>query len=138
RHEYPKAARALLPAAIFDLIPGGACDEVTLRENRAAYGPWPLLQRVLRGCTAPDLRTSVLGQEIALPVIVAPMGTHQLVHPHGEIGTAGAARRAGTIFTLATTASRSMEEIGAVAGRWWFQILFVRDRAITRDLAQRA
>ena len=137
-HEYEKAARAALPAAVYDLVAGGAGDEVTLRENRAAFGRWRLLPRVLRGCAEPDLRTRVLGQPISLPVLVAPMGTHQVVHPLGERGTAAAARRAGTIFTLATTASRSIEEIGAIAGPWWQQLLLFRDREITRDLAQRS
>jgi 4-hydroxymandelate oxidase len=79
-----------------------------------------------------------LGQEVSLPVLLAPVATHCLVHAQGELASAAAARRAGTIFTLGTCASRTIESVAEVAGPWWFQLYFFPDREIARDLLQRA
>jgi 4-hydroxymandelate oxidase len=80
----------------------------------------------------------VLGQEIALPVLLAPVGLQRLAHAEGERASARAARRAGTIFTLSTASTVAIEEVAPEAGPWWFQLYVYRDRAITRDLVQRA
>ena len=71
---------------------GGSGDEVTLRANRAAFDRWRLLPRVLRGLREVSTATSVLGQAIALPVLIAPSGLHRLCHDEGERATARAAR----------------------------------------------
>jgi FMN-dependent dehydrogenase len=92
-HEYEAAARALLSPMTFDFIAGGAEDEVTLRDNRAAFDRWRLLPRVLRGLVEVSTATTVLGQAIALPVLVAPTGLHRLAHTDGELATARGPRR---------------------------------------------
>jgi 4-hydroxymandelate oxidase len=137
-HEYETAARALLPPAVFDFIAGGSGDEVTLRAPRASFGRWCLLPRVLRGLRETSTATSVLGQEVSLPVLIAPMGAHRLCHTDGECASARAARAAGTVFTLSTPSTITMEEVAAEAGPWWFQLYLFRDRGVTRELVARA
>lgn len=136
--EYQAAAREVLPPAIHAMVAGGSDDEVTLQANRAAFDQWRLLPRMWRGYSQADLRTTVLGQEIAMPVLLAPVATHKLVHPQGELASAAAARRAGTILALGTCASATIEAVAKVAGPWWFQLYLFPDRAIARDLIQRA
>jgi len=139
-HEYEWAARAALPPMTFGYVAGGAEDEVTRRENRAAFDRWRLLPRVLTGVSAPSLATTVLGREIALPVLIAPTGFHRLHCEDGERATARAARALGTLYTMSTAASLPIETIApeAGAGGWWFQLYVYRDRGITRDLVARA
>jgi 4-hydroxymandelate oxidase len=137
-HEYETAARALLAPMAFDFVAGGSGDEVTLRGNRAAFDRWRLLPRVLRGLRDVSTATSVLGQTITLPVLIAPSSLHRLCHDEGERATARAAKAAGTIYTLSTPSSIAIEEVAPVAGPWWFQLYVFRDRELTRDLVARA
>jgi 4-hydroxymandelate oxidase len=136
--EYEDAARALIPRIAFDYIAGGSGDEITLRANRDAFARRFLIPRVLRGITTPEPRTTVLGQEVALPVLLAPVGFHRLAHPEGEIAGARAARAAGTIFVASTASTIPLEEVAPHAGAWWFQLYVFRDREISRHLVERA
>jgi 4-hydroxymandelate oxidase len=137
-HEYEIAARELLSPMIFDFIASGSCDEITLRANRSAFDRWRLIPRVMRGVASADTRTSVLGQSIDAPVIVAPTSLHRLATPEGERATARAAKSAGTIYTMSTAASLPLEEIATEAGLWWFQCYVFIDRGLTAELIQRA
>jgi 4-hydroxymandelate oxidase len=137
-HEYETAARAVLPPMAWHYVSGGSGDEVTLRGNRAAFDRWRLLPRVMRGLRDVSTGTSVLGQSIALPVLIAPSGRHRLCHDEGERATARAARAAGTIYTMSTAATIAIEEISPEAGPWWFQLYIYRDRGLTRDVVARA
>ena len=137
-HAYEAAARATLPPASFDFIAGGSDDQVTLRDAPASFELWRLLPRMMCGLTHVSTATSVLGQEVAMPVLIAPFAAHRLCHDDGERATARAARTARTIFTLATPSTVAMEEVGAVAGPWWFQLYIFRDRTATRELVERA
>ena len=137
-HEYEAAARALLPPMVFDFVAGGSGDEVTVRGNRAAFDRWRLLPRVLRGVREAATETSVLGQQITLPVLVAPSSLHRLCHDEGERATARAAKAAGTIYTMSTPASKALAEVAPEAGPWWFQLYVFRDRGLTEDLITRA
>ena len=137
-HEYEATARALLPPMVVDFVAGGSGDEVTVRGNRAAFDRWRLLPRVLRGVREVSTATSVLGQPVALPVLIAPSSLHRLCHDEGEQATARAAKAAGTIYTLSTPASIVLEEVAPEAGPWWFQLYVYRDRGLTRDLVARA
>jgi 4-hydroxymandelate oxidase len=136
--EYEDAARALLSPEIYSVVASGSEDQVTLRANRAAFDQWRLLPRMWRGNTHPDLSTTVLGQTVSMPVLLAPVAMHRMVHARGELASAAAARRAGTILTLGTCASTTIEEVADVAGPWWFQLYFFPDRGIATDLVQRA
>jgi 4-hydroxymandelate oxidase len=137
-HEYETAARALLAPMAFEFVAGGSGDEVTLRGNRAAFDRWRLLPRVLRGVRDVSTATSVLGQDIALPVLIAPSSLHRLCHDEGERATARAAKAAGTIYTMSTPASLAIEAVAPEAGPWWFQLYVYQDRGLTRDLVARA
>ena len=137
-HEYEAAARAILSPMTLDYISGGSGDEVTLRANRTAFDRWRLLPRVLAGLREVSTSTTVLGQEIALPVLIAPSGLHRLAHDAGELATAHGAWGAGTIYTMSTAATVPMETVAAESGPWWFQLYVFSDRGITRDLVERA
>lgn len=132
-------ARARLPRMAFDYIAGGADDEWTLRENRAAFERLQLIPRVLVDVANRDLATTILGTRVSMPVLVAPMAFHALAHTDGELATARAAASAGTIMIASTASNYSMEEIAASAGGpRWFQLYIYRDRELTRSLVERA
>jgi 4-hydroxymandelate oxidase len=137
-HEYEAAARSVLSPMAWHYVAGGSGDQVTLRANRAAFDRWRLLPRMLRGLREASTATTILGQDIALPVLIAPSGRHRLCHDAGERATARAAKAAGTIYTLSTASTLAIEEVAPDAGPWWFQLYVYRDRGVTRELVQRA
>jgi 4-hydroxymandelate oxidase len=137
--DYARAARAKLPVDHFDYYEGGAFDEITLRENTAGWERLKLHYRVLAGVGERELPTTVLGQPIALPIAVAPTAFHKLACENGEIATAKAAKAAGTLFILSSLSNTAMELVFAqAASPRWFQLYIYKDRAITRELVQRA
>jgi 4-hydroxymandelate oxidase len=112
---------------------------VSLRANRTAFEQVALRPRYLVDVSRIDPRATVLGTEIACPVIIAPTGFQQLAHPDGERAMARAAATAGTIMTLSTFSTVSLEEVQAVApGPKWFQLYVHKDRGLTRNLVERA
>jgi 4-hydroxymandelate oxidase len=132
-------ARARLDPMLFDYMAGGAADEWTLGENRAAWSRIQLLPRMLRGVAQRSLATTVLGAPISFPVIVPPMAFQGMCHADAEAATARAAADEGTIFCASTVSNCSLEMIAAASnGPRWFQLYVYRDREITRDLVQRA
>jgi len=132
-------ARERLEPSLYDYIAGGAGDEWTLRESRAAWNRWQLLPRMLRGVAERSMATTVLGTPVSMPILVPPMGFHGLCHSEAEEATARAASAAGTIFCASTVSNRSLETIaGAASGPKWFQLYVYRDREITRGLVDRA
>jgi len=133
-------ARALLDPMLFDYIAGGAADEWTLAENRAAWTRLQLLPRMLRGVAERSLGTTVLGTPVSFPVLVPPMAFHGLCHLDAEAATARAAAAEDTIFVASTVSNCSLEAIAdaSTTGARWFQLYVYKDRAITRDLVQRA
>ena len=137
--DFEEIARKTLSKMAFDYIAGGATDETTLRENRAAYDRFRLRPRVLVDVSACDLSTEIFGQPVSFPVLIAPCAFHRLAHPDGELATARAATDVGTIMVLSTAATYSIEEVAAVAtGPLWFQLYAYKDRAVTQTLVQRA
>jgi 4-hydroxymandelate oxidase len=132
------SARRALDPAVFDFYAGGSGDEVTLAASAAAWGRVPLRPHVLRDVSGVDIRTRVLGRELAGPVCVAPIGYQTLAHPDGELAMARGARRAGSLLTLSSRSSRRIEDVAAEAGPWWFQAYVLRDRGLTRELVRRA
>ncbi|HEV3146715.1 MAG TPA: alpha-hydroxy acid oxidase [Gemmataceae bacterium] len=138
-HDFEVLARQRLPADVIGFIASGAADEITLRENRRAYEDIFLRYRVLRGVDKRDLTTSLFGQKVSFPVLIAPTGFHKLIHADGEIGMARAAAAAGTILVVSTMANTPLEEVrAAVAGPMWFQLYVYKDRGVTRSLLERA
>ena len=137
--ELEDMARAKVPRPSFDYIAGGAEDEVSLRRNREAYEKWALRPRVLVDVAQRDPSTTVLGQRISMPVLVAPTAFHGLVHPDGEVATARGAAESGTIMVASAIATRTLEDIAAaVSAPRWFQLYVWKDRAVTADLVKRA
>ena len=135
-----RRARRRLPRAVFDYIDGGAEDEVTLRANRRAFERITFQPRALVDVGTPDLSTIVLGQRLAVPLILAPAGLVGLFWPDGEVASARAAARFGTAFTLSTVSVASLEEVASAARgtALWFQLYVFRDRELTRSLVERA
>ena len=136
--DFERSAEHRLPKSIYDYYAGGALDEVTLRESRAAYERIPLFFRVLVDVSRRSLETTVLGERISMPVLVAPTAFHRLAHDQGELAMARAAGNAGTIMVVSTLSNTSVEEIAqAATGPLWFQLYIYRDRAATQDLVAR-
>ncbi|HEY2776004.1 MAG TPA: alpha-hydroxy acid oxidase [Candidatus Binatia bacterium] len=138
--DFEETARQFLPRDAYDYFAGGACDEATLRDNRDAFARYRLLGRVLRDVSARSLQTTVLGQTVSMPVMIAPVAMQKLAHQDGELATARAAARAGALMIASTMATTSLEEI-ATAGRGgprWFQLYVYKDRGLTAELVRRA
>jgi isopentenyl diphosphate isomerase/L-lactate dehydrogenase-like FMN-dependent dehydrogenase len=137
--ELEARARELLPKMGYDYYASGANDEITLRENRAAYERIMLLPRMLVDVSVRDISTTVLGEPVSMPILIAPTALQGLAHPEGEIATTKAASAAKTLTTLATLSTTSIEEaMAAATGPVWFQLYVFRDRAISASLVQRA
>jgi isopentenyl diphosphate isomerase/L-lactate dehydrogenase-like FMN-dependent dehydrogenase len=138
--DYERLAEERLDANALAYFAGGAGDEVTLRENVAAFARRKLRPRVLvdvGGCTT---ATTVLGTEVSLPVVIAPLALQRMAHPDGELATARAAAAAGTVMCLSTAATARPAEVAAAApgAPRWFQVYVFEDRAITVDLVEEA
>ena len=137
--EFEAVAAGRLPQMVYDYYAGGAHDEITLRENRTAFERLRLRYRVLRDISTRHTSTAILGQRLPMPVIIAPTAFHQLATEEGEVATARAAARTGTIMTLSTLSTCTIEDVGeAAGGRLWFQLYVYRDREATRELVARA
>ena len=137
--DYARAARTKLSRQAFDYYEGGALDEITLRENTAGWERLKLYYRVLAGVGKRDLTTTVLGQPISMPIVVAPTAFHKLACEEGEIAAAKAARAAKTLFILSSLSNTAMESVFAqAASPRWFQLYIYKDRGITLELVQRA
>ena len=132
-------ARRRLPRAIFDFFDGGAEDEVTLRENRAAFERVRLLPKVLVNVAQADPRMEIFGKESRLPLAIAPTGGISAGRAGAELALARAAKAFGVPFTLATPAAFTIERVAEeVGGRLWFQLYAVRDREFREKLISRA
>jgi 4-hydroxymandelate oxidase len=132
------AAAEVLPADVRDFVAGGSGDELTLRANRTAWDSWFVVPRVLRDVSSCATGTTLLGAPAAMPVAVAPIAYHRLVHPEGELASARAARAVGIPFSVATLSSVAVEEVVATGASTWFQLYWLRDRAASFELLDRA
>lgn len=139
-NELEARASMVIPRGGFDYIAGGAESEKTLQRNVSAFDDIDIVPRVLRGVDKPDLKTSVLGIDISLPVIIAPAAAHGLAHISAEAGTARAAAVVDTIMAISNYASSSLRDI-AVAGEGapqWFQLYLSKDDAFNRQIVRLA
>ena len=136
--DFEPVARELLAPDVYDFYAGGAGDEWTLVENRRAFGDWVIRPRVLTGAYPPDPSTEILGTRVASPILVAPWAYQRMAHPDGEVATARAAARAGTIMTVSTTAEDILEDIAGASdfAKWW-QLYVFTDRARAEDILHR-
>jgi isopentenyl diphosphate isomerase/L-lactate dehydrogenase-like FMN-dependent dehydrogenase len=132
-------ARQRLPRVLFDMVDGGAGDEITLRRNEAALAELFFLPKLLNG--APDRIQTIelFGHQLTSPVIIGPTGLAGLLWPQAEIAAARAAGRFGTIYTTSHASTSTIEEIGAAgSGVKWMQVFLYKDRGITAEFAARA
>ena len=137
--DYRLLAERRLPRAFFDYIDGGAYNELTLAANRNDLDALRLHQRVLRGAANIDTSTAVLGERLAQPVILAPIGLAGLYARRGEVQAARAAHAAGVPFCLSTVSICSIEEVSAAGtAPFWFQLYVIRDRGYAKELLTRA
>ena len=132
-------AKRRLPRAIFDFFDGGAEDEATLRDNRAAFGRVRLLPKVLVDVSSIDLKTEIFGKSANLPLAIAPTGGISAGRFGAELMLARAAKARGVPFTMATPSAFAIERVAReVGGRLWFQLYAVRNLAFRKKLVQRA
>ena len=137
--EFEEIAKTRLPRDEYDFIAGGVTDEVTLRRTRSVFDAIALRPRMLIDVSAVDTSTIVLGQDVALPVMLAPSGGHGRSHPDGELASVRAAGVIGTVTVLSINASYTVEEVArAATGPVWFQQYMFGDRELTLSVAQRA
>lgn len=134
-----RLAHRRLPGGVFDYIDGGAEDELSLRRSVEAFRRLEFRPNVLNDVGKVDTRTSVLGRQVAFPLVLAPTGFTRIADPEGELAVARAAARAGIPYTLSTLSTRSIEEVAAVGqGDLWFQVYVWRDRGLVADMLDRA
>jgi isopentenyl diphosphate isomerase/L-lactate dehydrogenase-like FMN-dependent dehydrogenase len=132
-------ARHRLPKAIFDYIDGGAEGEVTLRENCRAFDDVTFRPRQAVPLSPATLSVRILNSDLALPVVLAPVGYSRLMHPSGEVAAARAAGKAGTAYTLSTISGHRLEDVKAAsAGPVWYQLYIVGGREAAEEAIARA
>ena len=138
-NDLEEEASKVLPRGAFAYIAAGSDNQWTLHENRRAFDRHVLRPQYLVGKDAPDLRTTLLGQQLSMPIITAPMGAHGLAHVSAEEGTARGTGEAGTLMTTSTAANKTIKDIAAATkGPKWFQLYLHDDRGPSRELLQRA
>lgn len=137
--DYRALAQRRLPKFLFEYIDGGAYEEVTLRANREDLQKVSLRQRVLHNVSSIRLARKLLGQDMDLPVALAPIGLAGMSAHRGEVQAARAAQAAGVPFTLSTVSLCDIEEVSRGLGApFWFQLYMIRDRGLMKDLLARA
>jgi 4-hydroxymandelate oxidase len=124
----------------YDYFRSGADEEHTLRRNRNAFERYALHYRTFVDVGEPKLATTVLGDDVPFPILIAPTAYHRLAHPEGERATARAAAELGTLYCASTLATTSLEKVAAAApgGLRWFQLYVHREREFTHRLIDRA
>jgi L-lactate dehydrogenase (cytochrome) len=134
-----RAAERRLPRVVFDYVDGGADGEVTLRENTRAFEEVVFRPRnavFVRGC---DMRTKMLGCELSMPLVLAPVGFSRLIHAEGEITAARAAGKSGVGFCLTTISGSSLEKVAEATNcPRWYQLYVVGGRECAEAALERA
>ena len=131
-----------LQGPVWDYVSGGAGDELTLHHNSLAWADVRLSPRTLVDVSDIDTRTTLLGQGLAHPIVIAPTARHTAYHPHGERATVAGARGADALYVQSSLGGTPLHEVAAAAAQldqpWWFQLYVQRDRSFTADLVSRA
>ena len=136
--DFRKLAKKKLPAPIFHYIDGGSDDEVTLNRNTTAFNDCDLVPNILASVGEPDLSTTVFGRKIDMPLFLSPTAMQSLYTPEGDKASARAAEKFGTMYSMSTMASFSIEEIANISsGPKLFQLYVHKDQSITDDLIDR-
>jgi len=136
--DYEARARATADGSTLDYYDGGSNDEITLRDNAAAFARITVYPKMFRGVGTRETGTTVLGAPVASPIIVAPVALLGMLHPDGEVPAVRAASAAGSIVTLSTFSVVPVEDVvAAAAGPVWFQLYVYKDRSASEALAKR-
>ncbi|HYP15453.1 MAG TPA: alpha-hydroxy acid oxidase [Bryobacteraceae bacterium] len=136
--DYDPCARERLPHMVYEYIAGGAGDEITLRANREAFDRIRLRPRILVDVSSIDTSTTLFGQHMASPILLAPCAYLKLIHSDGEREAVRGANLSQVTLLASTSASTSFEDMAAVATQpIWFQLYTSTDKAFTRDLLAR-
>jgi L-lactate dehydrogenase (cytochrome) len=134
-----QVARRKVPRAFFDYAEAGSYSQETLRANRADLERLRLRQRVLVDVSRRDLTTTIVGEKVSLPLVLAPIGLCGMQHGDGEILACRAAQAAGIPFTLSTMSICSIEDVAAAVDKpFWFQLYVMKDRGFIKALIERA
>ena len=134
-----RAAKRRLPRVVFDYVDGGAEAERTLRANNRAFETVTLRPRCAVATPACDLRTTVIGASLSMPLILAPVGSSRLIYPRGEEAASRAAGRAGIVYALSTLSGCRLEDVAAASeGPLWYQLYLVGGRECALPAIERA
>lgn len=138
--DFRRIARRRVPTMVFDFVDGGADGELTLDANRRAFEQIVFEPRWMSDVSKIDLTTTVLGEQLSMPYLLAPAGLASVVHKDGELAVARAAANANTIFCISTGSTYSLEEIAAAAptAKLWFQLYLWKSEEVVSSLIQRA
>jgi L-lactate dehydrogenase (cytochrome) len=132
-------ARRRVPKMFFDYAEAGSYNQETLRANRADFERIKLRQRILVDVDKRDTSTTIMGEQVALPFALAPIGLGGMMYGDGEILACRAAQAAGIPYTLSTMSINSIEDVAAAVDKpFWFQLYVMRDRGFIKELIQRA
>jgi lactate 2-monooxygenase len=139
-HRLEEAARAVMTPQAFDYAAGAAGSGDTARENLRAFRRWRIVPRMLTDVSTPSYAGRLLGTDLAVPFLLAPVGVLGLAHPDGELAVARAAAAARVPMILSTASSTTMEAVAAASdgGQRWFQLYWPKDRAVAASLLGRA
>ncbi|WP_017446495.1 FMN-dependent L-lactate dehydrogenase LldD [Gayadomonas joobiniege] len=137
--DYRKAAQAKLPPFLFHYIDGGSYGEHTLKHNTSDLADIALKQRVLKNMSELDLSTELFGEELSLPMVLAPVGLTGMYARRGEVQAAKAAENKGIPFCMSTVSVCPIEEVVPTIDRkMWFQLYVLRDRGFMKNVLERA
>ncbi len=132
-------ARNRLPRMVFDMVDGGAGDEITMRRNEQALAEIELVPKLLEGAPKRDQSVELFGVRLPSPIVVGPTGLAGLLWPHAELAAARAAARFGTIYSTSHASTATLEAIGAATpAPKWMQVFLYKDRGLTAEFAARA
>jgi len=136
--DYRELARRRLPRVLFDYIDGGSYAEQTMAANTGDLEALALRQRVLVDVSRLAMQTTLFGQDLSMPVVLAPVGLGGMYARRGETQAARAAKAAGVAFALSTVGVCAIDEVAKAAAPPWFQLYMVRDRGFMADVLARA
>ncbi len=136
--DYERMAAERLAPGPLAYFSGGANDEQTLHDNRAAFERRRLVPRVMRDVSSIDMSVELLGRRWPVPIHLAPTALQRMAHPDGELATARAAASRDITMTVSTSASTDLAEVAAIGGPRWFQAYLLADPGARRALIERA
>jgi len=139
-HRLEEAAREVMAPHAFDYVAGSAGSGETARENQRSFRRWRIVPRMLTDVSTPSYSTRLLGTDLTVPFLIAPVGVLGLAHPEGELAVARAAAATGVPMILSTVATTTLEDVAIAngSGQRWFQLYWPKDRTVTASMLRRA